>query len=193
MIMKFKSGKQIGKKKKGSRGGGGEQFAHDVYDPSAPKDAPNAKKKGKGKGKGKGNGNGDGTGNGGQGGNDDGSNGNAGEGGGSRNSNDNKAFSGLKIRKKESLKQFSRRVDKEAADTLRLQVTRETNKSAKRKEWAAKKKEKKREEREDRADRIAGATAEDDSQLFEQDQPDFGEVVMAPPQLALKLRRPESA
>eukprot|EP00729_Bicosta_minor_P028733 gene28733-33885_t len=75
MIMKFKSGKQIGKKKKGSRGGGGEQFAHDVYDPSAPKDAPNAKKKGKGKGKGKGNGNGDGTGNGGQGGNDDGSNG----------------------------------------------------------------------------------------------------------------------
>lgn len=54
MIMKFKSGKQIGKKKKGSRGGGGEQFAHDVYDPSAPKDAPNAKKKGKGKGKGNG-------------------------------------------------------------------------------------------------------------------------------------------
>ena len=72
------------------------------------------------------------------------------------------------------------------------QVTRGTNKAAKRKEWAAKKREKKKGERADRTDAIAGANDEDNA-LFEVDQPDFGEVAMAPPQLALKLRRPESS
>lgn len=97
---------------------------------------------------------------------------------------------------RETLKAFSRRVDQQASEVLRNQASRSTNKAAKRKEWAAKKKEKKREVKAERAEKVAdalGLGAPEENPLYSQDEPDFGEVAMAPPQLALKVRRPEAA
>lgn len=104
--------------------------------------------------------------------------------------------SDMKIRKKESLAAFSRRVDKQAADVLATQTKKGTARVAKRKAWSEAKRDKKKAVREDRANRIeeaAGWVKEEDADpMFQEDEPEFGEVAMEPPRLQFKSRRAES-
>lgn len=89
----------------------------------------------------------------------------------------------LKIKPRESLAAFGRRVDNAARAQLFADSHRHTNKAAKRKDWSAMKAAKLKEKR----SRKLTKQAESKDDLFGKvDKVEFGEVAMAPPQLKQK-------
>eukprot|EP00050_Salpingoeca_kvevrii_P015487 m.47316 g.47316 ORF g.47316 m.47316 type:complete len:247 (+) comp6350_c0_seq2:44-784(+) len=89
--------------------------------------------------------------------------------------------SGLVRKRGETLKQFERRVDREAATVVAQQARRVTATAERKRAFHKAKKEKEREKRKE-------AQMEEDNTLSRRDHVRFGEVVSAPPTLASKPR-----